>query len=609
MITCKINGKAVDIFEDMKINMKLSNPMFSEKFINEGYSYSFEFPNTSKNKAINIGYKSKVEIYFKGVLFINAYIISYIKTDASLNVNIVTDAKFFIDECETLLLTELDYAKIKICEETDLALEKRDAWENHMNNTLVTDIKTLTHFFPTIETWGYNNYDGDTEYDENLINEMFQNGERVLNRNTNGEYLLNFDIDHTTIPKQWITSVAPCPKADYVLKTIFNHFGLRLVVNELDDILEYQQLWIWNNFVLDKYITETRTILGLTITKKYNVHGTEIDLKKHVPNTSLFDFLKMLNEIFDIYIVIDNKNISVFRSKNQINRAPVNVTKFASETFNDDLNEFEAQSYSFNLSEEDAAYFRMVKTSGVEKTYEKPYEVKSYPISGNSNNENELSAFPLKTEIISNYFGCPYSTAVYNSQADKTTATWWKTWPHGELQSRAFSPYYIKSDEYPNGKGEIFDRIYYGLSRGVWSGFTPGFDYTGTAYDPDNNSVHNAIYTLNFRDAFYGDLEHLPEVNINHILGKTSVYLNGEHNYFDVYKTEKLDVLYKSITKTKLLYLPLFEIIELMKWKNTKHVIQQKNESFKGFVKNISFTISNDGLSATEVAYVVQSND
>jgi hypothetical protein len=63
-----------------------------------------------------------------------------------------------------------------------------------------------------------------------------------------------------------------------------------------------------------------------------------------------------------------------------------------------------------------------------------------------------------------------------------------------------------------------------------------------------------------------------------------------------------------SITRTKILKLSLAQLLQLKRWERTKHYISQKNQSFKGIVKELTFTVTNKGISPASVSYYVASS-
>ena len=596
MITCKINGKAVDIFEDMKINVKIDNPMFSENFINEGYSYSFSLPLTPKNKLLLAkSLKKELTIFFKGILIIKAEIISFLETNEGIDLNIFTDAKSIKKACDETYLDELDLLEVSVCNSSDIPTTKITKWQNYMNAHLLVDHEKTTHVFPVIKSTYNDNQSASAEEK----NDIFTNCGEFVNRCAFGSYLLNFAVPISVSKNNWVTSVMPCPKANYILEKIFERFNIKIAYNELDKITEYRQLYIENNYVLDK--------IEAYGANNYNVHGIGFNLKNHVPKATIFSFLQMLNELFDACFIIIGNEVRIYTAKSLTEFKPKNVTKYASETFNYDVNDVTGYSIIYDIPEDDVRYYK-TPISGIwpNQISLEPMKKVDYPSENINNDEITLTSLPLMTGINFNGVGFPRTYTEYGLTDDGLPNG--SIYGQGQWLSYAFTgrSTFLRSDEYPDNP--IQEQIRMGCYRGVKETLQPGFDPDGT-YNPSLNTTTTHPFTFNYKRAYYWNQTPGDEINIDYIFGESSIMMNGPDNAFYKYKKTKFNVLYGAKSKTKLLYLPLHELIELMKWKNTKHVIQQKNESFKGFAKSISFTISNDGLSATEIAYVVQSND
>jgi hypothetical protein len=109
---------------------------------------------------------------------------------------------------------------------------------------------------------------------------------------------------------------------------------------------------------------------------------------------------------------------------------------------------------------------------------------------------------------------------------------------------------------------------------------------------------HNLI--LENDTSQYGEI-----LNYSKKLGTCSIYANSEDSYFDVYANfcNKLKTFNQEIEKN--LNLPFQKIIEIMKWNNPIHAIQQRNMSFSGVVKELKFTIGKNTISPTTITYLV----
>lgn len=588
MITCKVNGRSADLFSDMKIQITIENPLFSDSFINQGYSYSFSFPLTAKNKALSIKNKSSVDVYFKGVLVIKSYIDSFLQDSSVIVVNTITDAKSFKETCENLYLKELDLDQFTVCKSLDSPTQKITKWQNHLDNNLLEDQKTVSHVFPML----HGIYNELSEVEENQRNHIFDVLGGLINRNAFGSYLLNFGVPNGSyVGKNWATSVCPCPKANYILKKIIEKLGYKIVVNELDEIIEYQQLFIVSNYVLDKL----ETAGGFS----YNVHGTGYDLKNHVPNCTVYSFFEMLNEKFDASFTIIGLELYIYCSKTHLKQKAENVTKYASETFKNETSDLQGVKLSYSIDQEDANLYKnlpyLESASGY--IYPQPFKDVNYPTQNPNNTEIGITHLPLLTYLMAKEYGFPRTHAEYllTDQPQLFTTI------YGYWQLISFAAFgrstLLRSDEYDMEVEEL-SVIRTGCFRGIKQGFQPGFD-------GDPHTYPNHPFVSNFKKRRHIDLGYGIPIDLNYLFGSSSIHLSGPDNLFDVYKLEKIKLIYGSQLKTKILFLPLFELMELMKFRMVKHVIQQKSESFLGYVKSLSFALSNEGLSGTEVIYLI----
>jgi len=598
MITVKVNSKEIDVPVDIKIDIKVENPLFAATFINEGYSYAFSLPRTPKNIARIKGENSTFDLFFKGNLVFRAYIVSFSNNSSSIDVNVITEGKYFRKQCELLRLEELDLKIVEICEEDDHPADKIEKWQDYMQATLSIPKLKQTHVFPMITSKGYNNFDEPAESgDENHI---FEYGERLINRNIFGEYKLNFQTSLALGDRNWITTVAPCLKLPYLLNRICSKFGLNIRINQLENIQEYLDDFVFNNYVLDK--------LEYIGPSSYNVHGTEIDERNHVPDANLYSILEHLNETFGAYFVVKGNQIDIFVEKNVINRKPIDFTKFAEESFDTNPQEALGNNFTYEIEEELADFYKTfdVNSDPNDPTYIYPLETRNFPFSKITNNENALKSIPMITSMFGAENGFPQSNGEYLDFS--ASATPWTNYGWGQIFSRAFSPYYLKSDLYEND-AVIFDKIFFGCFRGVYPGSQPYFDEITGEYTPAGNTYFDHPYTYSFKVGGFLGQTLSPEIEVQHVFGQSSVYQNYDDNCFDLYKITKQALLSRSTVKTKLITIPLYKLLQQLEFKDCKHVYQQKNESFIGLVKSYSFTLSNKGLSSVKPDYVVRNTN
>lgn len=592
MLAIKINNKNADLNPKMKIKLNFENPMFSESFMNQTYSYSWSIPITPTNQFL-LKSAEKIDLYYKGFLLFNGYLDSWYDNGDNYIINLVNDGKKIKQGLQEIQLNQLDLDVIQVVDEAENAANKTLAWKALINSNLNEDPNTGAYKFPMIKSWGYNNYD---QVDENP-NRLHEFAGRVINRFGLETFKPNFPITDSYPYKDWITTVAPCPRVEYLLQKVFSFFSLRLRKNDLKDIPEYLQLFIFNNYVLDK-----QEMFGLY---PWNIHGNSFDLKNHVANTNCYSLFELLNEVFDAYFIIEGKNLDIL-----LPIAPIgnkNVTKYASEKFVNENQKEKGFVFSYNDEDIEAQRTPLSYEETVNGTiYDFLYTHQSvnYPTSSSYNTQIELKHAPLQTSSIGSEVGYITTLLDYLNYIALPFPLPYTLPGYGSAEYYAFSPFYLKSDEYENG-AEIFQKLFFGLYRGKYSGFYPSWDEFG-AYVPETSTFPPTPVVCNFKDAIWLNEETQDyDFETNHIFGKTSVFMNGPDNAFSAYKLKKLEILVGSTIKTKVLYFPLFELINLMKWKEIRHTFQQKKQSFVGFVKTFSFEVSNEGISPTEIDYII----
>ena len=592
MITIKINGKEADIFSDMKIPMKLENPLFVDTFINEGYSYSFSLPKSPRNKLLLIKNNVQIDVFYKGVFMFKSFIREIKENNNDFSLNIINEGKDYKQKFQDLKLNQLNLDSYIICEESDDPIIKTIKWSTHMENVLLIEKAKRTHVFPPMFSNGY------SEYNTDITNILFQDYGGMINRYfVTGEYLLNFQVPNSISPYSWITTVAPCPTGNYILNKILEYFGLKIRKNELLNVPEFLELYQFNNYVLDKIETSGSF--------NYNVHGLGFDLKNHVSDVSCYDFLAMLNELYNCKFNIENSIVDIVLSKNEITKKSIDVSKYASENFIDEKLETPGKSFSYTFPEDQAARYRnLVFDNGnvLEREFIYPFETLKFPFSITSNEEIELNHLPLPTACFptNNGFPITYDEAIdfLGSSNPGLEVRGFGMWNVG-----AFVPYFLKSDLVENDS-EIFSNLQIGYFRDKQETFKPGFDEFGNP-DPLLNELVPIPYAYSFKETFLYDLIPGPQNDLNYSFPNADIYYSGPKSCFSFYSKPIEKLIYKSTIKTKLVAFPFFELKKQIRFKEFKHTIQQKKQSFTGYVKTIYFTLTNQGISPAEVDYIV----
>jgi hypothetical protein len=579
MITIKIDNRIIDIDPDLAITFNWINPLFSEDGINEGYSYSFTLPLTARNKRLIDTKKQdlSVQIYFKGILLETGRTVKVKDNTSNIEVNILTEGSGFRRDVEGTLLPDLTLDIVPVCSDADSPTEKLDKWKAHMEQILAE--AEPKYQFPQMLV---NSYFDELGTDE--ANSMFESMGGRVNAFVMGEVRSNYLVPASFgSGKEWATTVAPCPMVDYLLKFIIKYFGFKLKHSDLEQIQEYKQLLIFNNYVKDRHEIDGAD--------SFNTHGTEINLTEHVPKCDSWKVFKLVNELYDCYFVVNNKRIHIYSAKQQLQGSYTDFSKYVLDGVTNEDSSIGTVKYIYPIDEQEVLRFRDPLNAV------RPFAPQFFPEETSIFEEKTLSHEALKSTYGINSIGFDLDFDTHESAPlpEDRTGTF-------EYQAIYFQNQPPKSDEYDND-AEIFELLKAGYFRGLLETveWIPG--------EPEPSSPIPHPFAYSFKELMYFAQNTGVDIGIDYSWGAASIYLNGEDNMFDFYKLQKLKLISgDSITRTKILKLSLAQLLQLKRWERTKHYISQKNQSFKGIVKELTFTVTNKGISPASVSYYVASS-
>jgi hypothetical protein len=579
MITIKIDNRIIDIDPDLAITFNWMNPLFSEDGINEGYSYSFTLPLTARNNMVIDKNKisQEVLVYFKGILLEKGRTLKVKSNQDSIEVNLILGGTNFKKDLEKINMNNLDYERIEICDSEDSPTEKINKWISHMETSIFSP-EGKKYFFPYILTGKY--FEDSEEESENT---MFASTGGLINPFIMGQVRRNFAVpsDYES-EKEWALTVAPCPTIKYLLTYVLKYFEYKLKKNDLDSIPEYSDLFVFNNYVKDKFETE-----GLDT---YNTHGEYIDIVDHVPNCSVWNLFKLLNELYDTYFVVYDKSINIYTSKQQLSKPYEDFSKYVLDGFNDEESSVENIKTSYPIAEEEYLAFKNPLAT------ERPFSPQYFPEENFNFNDLTLTHEALKCRYEISRIGFADDFYTYISTPVESKLGFY------EYQAVFFQNTPPKSDEYTNDV-EKFDMFKVGYFRGVRQ------TVEWPQGDPEPSAPFDHAFAYSFKELMFFGQNNGIDLGIDYSFGNAAIYINGEDNSFDYYKTQKLKLITgNSKTRVKILKLSLAQLLQLKRWERTKHYISQKNQSFKGIVKELTFTVTNKGISPASVSYYVASS-
>lgn len=563
MLRITINGIDVEVSDDIAIQMKMINPAFTKSGFDEAYSYSFILPKTSRNKSVLVKKELPIVISFNNILIARG--IASIKIGfKSYSIDFKNDAIDLRNQLEMLELKSLDADIIQVCDEADDANVKIDKWHDHMMNTTVVDSPEVgSHKFPFIQPFYNLNEDSDT-WDRNITH---GNNAFFINSYYDGLFEKNIGYDSVLYPNtEWKTTVSPCVRIEYIFNLIVQKLSLRLKENSLDSIPEYKQMIHFSTLVLDKVMQQLE--FGFTI--KYNVHGESFNLIDFIPELYGIDFFNMLNDLFGLVITSTNGQVSI-RLKIDYFKTPfVDYSKYYTSEYTIDKAESKAIKFIYPIEYNDKDILGNPKWSYRYDTtlggfvYTLINKLKTRFVgSGKSTEEIQLSYIPLM------------SIFEYNYITDKR-------------RSRLVYPYNFLSSHYDVETFVGTDKFLVGLIRGIY----PLWEVS---------AYQDRLVFENSHEFEEGE----PKTGHSYKFGTCSIYANDLNSHLDVYRKEDLDYSRISDEITKTLHLPLHKILDVISWKEPNHIIKQRNLSFKGCVKEVSFTLYKNRVSPCAIKYAV----
>jgi hypothetical protein len=353
----------------------------------------------------------------------------------------------------------------------------------------------------------------------------------------------------------WQTSVSPALKISSLFKETAKKLNLQVDSSAIEEIPEYYQLLYFSGKSLDERIDEDG--------KQFNVHGQFLNLNDFKPRNKAIDIFKTLRTLFGIsYDFVNNKLVL----KNiQINAKTFDVSKYCLPDFKMEEIDVNSLRYSYALGTEGWKYLDFINGAAADKFTDATI--------GNSQlqaTDQEVNYLPMISQN-----GKPTTLHV---------------------------PFLAKSKAYNENDWIASETLNVGLFRGnLLIDFTIGSD----GINPPAEFTEQRLICYNSNSILSNDVQYYGEfINFAGKFGTCSIYFNDQDSHLSIYaKFMNLVKLYnQSIEKN--LALPFHNILEIMKWKQPIHTIQQRNMSFVGIVKELKFTIGKSSISPTTITYL-----
>jgi hypothetical protein len=353
----------------------------------------------------------------------------------------------------------------------------------------------------------------------------------------------------------WQTSVSPALKFSHLFKETAKKLNLQVDSLAIEEIPEYYQLLYFSGKALDERIDEDG--------KQFNVHGQFLKLNDFKPRNKAIDIFKTLRTLFGIsYDFVNNKLVL----KNiQINAKTFDVSKYCLPDFKIEEIDVNSLLYSYALGTEGWKYLDFINGAAADKFTDATI--------GNSQlqaTDQEVNYLPMISQN-----GKPTTLHV---------------------------PFLAKSKAYNENDWIASETLNVGLFRG---NFLIDFTIGSDGINPPAEFTEQRLICYNSNSILSNDVQYYGEyINYAGKFGTCSIYFNDEDSHLSIYaKFMNLVKLYnQSIEKN--LALPFHNILEIMKWKQPIHTIQQRNMSFVGIVKELKFTLGKSSISPTTITYL-----
>jgi len=592
MTDVQLNGVFVELGPEFQLEGTIKNPLFSESGFAEGFSYVLSIPLTVNNKANADGKKGECVIWVGGTVLFSGYFSYKDKDEDSIQLFFISRELKFVQDLKEKKLAELTWAQYTVYTSgTDIV--KNTAWQAIYNQVMLVEPATEGTFkLPMISTKGAQQltsvFSTERNIDYNNIWEEHYNMVNVYTK-TVGSLLGNFPTPTNTGEKNWANSVAPCPRIEYILEEVISQFGFILSENELQEVAEFMQMWTFNNYVLDREV--------VPITNFVNTFQGTIDLKNHVPDADCYSIFELLNEFFDAFFVIVNNKVEIRLAKTALAKPVLNYSKYLVDFNGNEENE--QTNYIFKYP---------VPTTGKEFRRFTIVNSAAFPLPGSKyllddkivdNGQDQNTDVPLKNfPLTSMYYQLPGFLQSWPYYQDYLNNLWD---PENWMDSFVLKPYllsneFVVSDAYPDGDGKIATNFQVGLYRGLYN--TAETDLFVTVL----NNIASYPYSYNLTTTPFRLSWTIP---FNWpIVGQNTLYQTGDYNLFDEYKAKKVAMKSENGLRERSYALPIHLFKEMISFENSRHIIQQGNESFVGVVKEVKFVINSMGLAEVKPVYI-----
>lgn len=669
MLKITIADTAIPVSDNFSLQLNYENPLFTEDKITKSYSYNFNLPRTPELERIfkhsgRISNRKQtieepITIEHSGVLFVEGNVFITKTGNSSFNCFIRGREIIFRNQ---LIETRLDELKLPVFNiGGDNVFEKLQAWKDFMMQTLEDDVTEGMFKFPTIKA-SYQSedlkelvypanstlpFDEWFELPQSAIQiKAFKNKEASVNNFVDGEFTRN--TLHSYHPNttggtsfRWNNTISPCLRFDFILSKIVEYFGYQQSHNDLLDIVEYMRMVVFSGYTLDEAFfwlpgTQDRSFA--------NVHGDRMDLSNFLPDTNMWEAFNVLQQMFNIILIIEGGNLQIQLINNVLNKEAVDLTRYTAPEMNKEhtLTDINGYSFEFELEDvltdfikqpsrqfEDEIVYRNVfigqaKTIGEPQFIER--KLSYFPIGNKGISIGDKTAFNISynnfDEFIEDYQDFNGFPGVYPPSFNSYTLYPYSFSCYSEMPMGWDNPFSIYSKIY---KGRTSNYPFFAVTQYLGPiemkyktqhEFDNDLPPTGTTIINASSSIdsmQNYDGLTGYPQLTWGEktifpLERVsinpedPEDVIDYQETESKGLYNSYHKQFD-------EFIEQSIPIDKTLHLPPHKIKELSTFKEPKHRINSPEGVFEGFVQKFSVTLTKDRVGATKVTYLTKQYD
>lgn len=545
---------------DISINLKFTNPLFSDKIFSDGYSLGFDLDITPNNASILfnadrlddriIGTEHNVTVYAEGVLMFNAVMtvksINRNKINCFLNsVGLATAKKL-----ERINLRDLNLEKHDVCEDSDTPEDRWDKWANRLQAQwqLVINKRPfdqITHYFPPIHAPLA--YDGENNWWCNMINHYWH---------AESLQFLKHKVKSDVYSEKpgWGTTLSPCPNFVYVFKKALEKVGITLDENYLMALDEIQNMFIFSNEVMDDIYQYAGNY--------QNTFGFSYHLADFLPDMKAIALPLALKQLFGAVIYEQDNRMRVVSSNDLIKQSSEDWTKYVNSTFQKKLDQTNNHKVEWTLN--DDSYTTI---------YEDQFEAYEINVEALETVTSQIKvARPLATRPNPNgtIWGAELADNIYRvTLEDEPNEDFYENPPSLGHNAPVRS---IESDQSPD---DIIEQLLLGVYRG---------------HDIEVPDYPSFVNQSEVDGSNYGEF---------------ALLLNGDDGLGENWLKELINYINGGSPIEVALSLPIHKVAELARFHKIKKAFYFDKGRVEGIIKEFSFSISNKGISPVKAQFII----